>query len=142
MIEISPFIAFKGNCEEAFAFYKSVFGGEYQFLYRYSDVPANEIPRGYENKILHVSLPLMDNVNLMGTDVVASAPNIETSLVTIGLRLNDKNETFHLFNALSDGGTIAASLEKKFYADFFGSIVDRFGVSWSFNCNIGREAAV
>ena len=142
MIEVSPFIAFKGNCEAAFEFYKSVFGGEYQFIYRYGDVPSNETPCGYEDKILHVSLPLINNVNLMGMDAVGDLQNSEVGLVAIGLRLNDKNETFHLFNTLSDGGTVAVPLAKTFYADYFGSIVDKFGVAWSFNCNIGREPAV
>ena len=138
LIEVSPFIVFKGNCEEAFEFYRSVFDSEYQFIYRYSDVPSDEIPCGYEDKILHVSLPLMDNVNLMGMDAVGDMPNKETGLVAIGLRLNDKTETFRLFNALSDGGTITSPLAKTFYADYFGSIVDKFGVAWSFNCNLGR----
>ena len=139
IIEASPFITFKGNCEEAFEFYKAVFGGEYQFIYRYSDVPSDDIPYGYENKILHVSLPLIDNVNLMGMDIVDGAQNSKAGLVAIGLRLNDKDETFRLFDALSDGGAVSVPLSKTFYADYFGSIVDRFGVAWSFNCNIGRE---
>jgi len=142
IIEVSPFIVFKGNCEEAFEFYKSVFGGEYQFIYRYGDVPTNEIPCGYENKILHVSLPLISNVNLMGMDAVGDAHNSEIGMVAIGLRLNDENETFRLFDALSDKGTIAVPLAKTFYADYFGSIVDKFGVAWSFNCNIGRHPII
>lgn len=142
MIEVSPFIVFKGNCETAFEFYKSVFGGEYQFIYRYSDTPSNQIPRGYEDKILHVSLPLMNNVNLMGMDTIDNTRSGETGLVTIGLRLNDRNETFYLFDGLSKGGKIVVPLAKTFYADYFGTIVDKFGVAWSFNCNIGRESIV
>ena len=129
MIEVSPFIVFNGNCEAAFEFYKSVFGSEYQFIYKYSDVPSTEIPCGYEDKILHVSLPLMNNVNLMGMDAIGIEQNKETGLVAIGLRFNDKNETFKLFSVLADGGTIIAPLSKTFYADYFGSIVDRFGIA-------------
>ena len=140
MIEVSPFIVFKGNCEDAFEYYKSVFGGEYQFIYRYGDVPSDETPSGYEDKILHVSLPLLGNVNLMGMDTVDDTQKSGAGLVAIGLRLNEESETFSLFNALSDGGTVTVPLTKTFYADFFGQIIDRFGVAWSFNCNIGREA--
>jgi PhnB protein len=142
MIEVSPVLIFNGNCEEAFSFYKSVFGGEYQFIYRYEDVPDNGAGNGYEKKILHVSLPLMKNVNLMGTDNMSPAKREAGGHVEIGLRLNDKDETFRLFEALSLGGSVVTPLGKTFYADYYGSVIDKFGVGWSFNCNIGREPAV
>jgi PhnB protein len=142
MIEVSPVLIFNGNCEEAFSFYKSVFGGEYQFIYRYEDLPDNGADNGCEKKILHVSLPLMKNVNLMGTDDMNPARRDAGGRVEIGLRLNDKDETFRLFEALSLGGNVVTPLNKTFYADYYGSVIDKFGVGWSFNCNIGREPAV
>ena len=142
MIEVSPVLTFAGNCEEAFEYYKSVFGGDYQFLYRYKDVDSENPFDDAGEKILHVSLPLMKNVYLMGSDSIKSpAQNTVGSVMSIGLRLNDKDETFRIFDALSDGGCIQASLEKVFYADYYGLLVDRFGVQWTFNCNIGRESA-
>jgi PhnB protein len=142
MIEISPVLIFSGNCEEAFSFYKSVFGGEYRFIYRYEDVPDNGAGNGYAKKILHVSLPLMKNVNLMGSDDMSQAKREDRGRVEIGLRLNNKDETFRIFEALSLGGNIVAPLDKTFYADYYGSVIDKFGVGWSFNCNIGRESVV
>ena len=143
MIEISPVLTFNGNCEAAFAYYKSVFGGEYQFLYRYNDVDFENLPAGFEEKILHVSLPLIKNVYLMGSDSPDASPKgDEKEIVSIGLRLNDEGETFRLFEALSDGGKVVIPLEKVFYADYFGSVTDRFGVCWTFNCNIGRESEI
>jgi PhnB protein len=62
--------------------------------------------------------------------------------VQIGLRLNDKDETFRIFDALADGGKIVTPLTKVFYADYYGVLTDKFGVCWSFNCNIGRESIV
>jgi PhnB protein len=143
MIEVSPVLTFRGNCEAAFEYYKSVFGGEYLFLYRYNDADAGSAPEGYEEKILHVSLPLMKNVYLMGSDVPgdATAGDLD-EIVSIGVRLNSRDETFRIFGALSEGGRVIAPLEKAFYADLFGSLVDRFGVRWTFNCNIGRESEI
>lgn len=144
MIEVSPVLIFRGDCEAAFEYYKSVFGGEYQFLYRYKDAPSNNIPAGCEEKILHISLPLMKNVNLMGMDDVSCSPRDGTGggSAAIGIRLNDKAETFRLFEALSVGGKVTAPLKKTFYADYFGTVIDRFGIGWSFNCNLGRGSLV
>ena len=143
MIEVSPVLTFAGNCEEAFEYYKSVFGGDYQFLYRYKDVDSENSIDGNEEKILHVSLPLMKNVYLMGADSMEDPKlNIGESILSVGLRLNDKDETFHLFDALSTGGQILIPLKVVFYADYYGLLIDRFGVRWTFNCNIGRELAI
>ena len=137
MIEVSPVLMFAGNCEEAFEFYRKVFGNDLQFLYRYRDVFTGGIPKGYEDKIMHISLPLMRNVFLMGSD---SLNDVRTGdAVSIGLRLNNEEETIRLFNALGEKGSVIDPLTKVFYADLYGSIVDRYGVRWTFNCNIGRE---
>ena len=85
----------------------------------------------------------MKNVYLMGSDSIETLNRItEKSILSIGLRLNNKDEAFRLFKALSDGGRVITPLKKVFYADFFGSAIDRFGVCWTFNCNIGREPAI
>ena len=139
MIEVSPVLSFAGNCETAFEYYKSVFGGDYQFIYRYKDVK----PDSNSEKIMHISLPLIKNVNLMGSDYIEdSKPGKAEGIVSVGLRLNDKTETFRLFEALSEGGTVLCPLEKVFYADYFGTVLDRFGVRWTFNCNLGRGPAI
>ena len=143
MIEISPVLTFSGNCEAAFEFYKSIFGGDYQFLYRYKDVDSENLSAGFEEKILHISLPLMKNVFLMGSDSLEkSKGEAGESPISIGRRLNDETETFRLFEALSAGGHVVSPLKKVFYADYYGSVTDRFGVCWTFNCNIGRESVV
>jgi PhnB protein len=159
MIEVSPALVFCGECEEAFGFYRSVFGGEYQFLYRYEDIPGSRIAKEDQKKILHVSLPLMKNVNLMGMDdIKESSPDADpgssspdnadptktraTTLMSIGLRLNEEAETIRLFDALAMDGKVTMPLAKTFYADLYGNLIDRYKVNWSFNCNIGRESLV
>jgi PhnB protein len=162
IIEASPLLIFRGNCEEAFEHYRSIFGGDYQFLYRYRDIPLSKTPKEHDEKILHVSLPLMKNVNLMGMDTLeetidsaasgvaanatgqaADAPTADAAgPVSIGLRLNEETETRRLFDALSEGGRIVEPLTKTFYAGLFGVLVDRHGVAWSFNCNIGRKSLI
>ena len=142
MIEVSPFLSFNGNCESAFNFYKSIFGGAFEFIYRYKDVPSeNPIPESEQEKILHVSLPLMKNVNLMGADVfdVPGQSAEVINRVTVGLRTNNQEETLRIFDALSEGGKVTMPLQKAFFADLFGSVTDRFGISWSINYNIGRQ---
>ena len=142
MIEVSPFLSFNGDCESAFDFYKSIFGGEFDFIYRYKDVPAEKaISESVQEKIMHISLPLMKNVNLMGADVFdASGQNAEMiNRVTVGLRTNNQEETLRIFDALSEGGIVSMPLQKAFFADLFGSVTDKFGINWSINCNIGRQ---
>ena len=83
----------------------------------------------------------MKNVNLMGADVLdVSGQKAEmTNRVTIGLRTNNQEETLRIFDALSESGIVTAPLQKAFFADFFGSLTDKFGINWSINCNIGRQ---
>ena len=142
MIEVSPFLQFDGDCEAAFAFYRSVFGGEFEFLYRYRDVPAERpLSESDKEKIMHISLPLMRGVNLLGTDMLPGTgrPSEMANRVTVGISTNNEAETLRLFNALAEGGTVVQPLQKEFFADLFGAVTDAFGISWSFNCNVGRE---
>ena len=144
MIEVSPFIQFDGNCEAAFTFYKSVFGGDFEFLYRYKDIPTDTpLSDSDKEKIMHISLPLMKSINLLGTDTLNQTAHAQEAVnrITIGIRTNNEEETLRLFSALTEDGKIIQPLQKEFFADLFGSVTDKFGINWSFNCNIGREPA-
>lgn len=68
MLVVNPYLSFNGNCEAAFKFYKSVFGGEFEFVGRYKDIPGETIPESEKEKIMHMSLPLTQTVSLMGSD--------------------------------------------------------------------------
>ena len=142
MIEVSPFLQFNGDCEAAFVFYKSVFDGKFEFLYRYKDVPSEKILSEQEKeRIMHISMPLMKGVNLLGADVLHMTENFseKANRVMIGIRTNNEEETQRIFNALAEKGKVVQPLQKEFFADLFGSVTDKFGVDWSFNCNIGKE---
>ena len=138
MTKVYPYITFNGNCEEAFNHYRSVFGGEFQYLGRFKDVPANDsraFPPGNDNKIMHISLPVNDTM-LMGCD----NPDVNGKEVIVGgnislsINLNDKTEAERLFNGLSKGGQVKMPLEATFWGAYFGIVTDRFGIQWLINC--------
>jgi PhnB protein len=135
-MNINPYLNFAGNTEEAFNFYKSVFGGEFTMLQRFKDTPdADKLPPGVENMIMHVSLPIGKDNILMGTD----APEQMGFSLTIGNNFyicigpDNKEEATRLFNGLSAGGKIEMSLQDMFWGAYYGSLIDKFGIKWMVN---------
>ncbi|OGU66587.1 MAG: glyoxalase [Stygiobacter sp. RIFOXYC12_FULL_38_8] len=133
MLKLNPYLNFNGNTEEAFNFYKSVFGGEFSFLMRYKDTPeAGNIPADAKNQIMHVALPLgKDNV-LMGTDAPESMGfGLKVgNNVHIAIQAESREEADKLFKGLSAGGNIQMPMADMFWGDYFGSFTDKFGVQW------------
>jgi PhnB protein len=136
MATINPYLNFNGNTEEAFNFYKSVFGGEFAAMQRFKDmkdVPGcDEISDSDKEKIMHISLPIgKDNV-LMATDVVASMGQPEAAGNNISLSVNteSKEEAEKLFNGLSEGGNVTMPLADAFWGAYFGMLTDKFGIQW------------
>lgn len=145
MTTINPYLTFNGTCEEAFEFYKSVFGGEFQYIGRFSEMPSNpEVPpmsKEDANKIMHVSLPISKETTLMGSDylegfgpqlVVGNNFSISISCIT-------PEEVDRLFEALSKGGQVKMPLNKTFWGSYFGMFVDRFGIHWMVSCETGEK---
>lgn len=134
MATINPYLNFNGTAEEAFRFYQSIFGGEL-FIQRMKDAPGTEgLSEADKNLIMHVSLPIGGNV-LMGSDCVESMGH---KLVTgnysyISIGPDSRGETARIFHALADGGKVEMPLEDMFWGDYFGSLVDKFGVPWMIN---------
>lgn len=141
MARTSTYLTFARSCEDAFTFYKSVFGTEFVGgIMRHGDVPVPEgqpAPSDDDKRlVINVQLPIMGGHLLMGTDVPES----------MGFRLNQGNNVYicldpdtraeadTLFAALSAGGTVQEPLQEMFWGDYFGSLVDRFGVLWMVNC--------
>jgi PhnB protein len=130
----NPYLNFNGNTEEAFTFYKSVFGGEFLAVVRFKDFgdSSMQVPENELDKIAHIALPLgKDNV-LMGTDALES---LGQSLKAgnnfyITLEAESAEEAEKLFNALSAGGRVEMPLQKTGWAEKYGSCEDRFGVHW------------
>ena len=140
MATINSYLNFNGNTEEAFSFYKSVFGGEFTSLQRFKDTPdADKMPADEQEKIMHVALPIGGNV-LMGTDV----PGSMTAVIfgtnsSISVDADSEEEGNKLFNALSSGGNVMMSFEKMFWGAFFGMITDKFGVQWMVSYDPNRQ---
>jgi PhnB protein len=141
MARVSIYLNFPRNTEEAFNFYKSVFGGEFTGgIHRFSEVPAQEgapapAPED-QNLIMHIELPLLGDAVLMGTD----APESMGFKVTHGnnLYINLEPDTLpeaeRLFNSLSEGGKVEMPLQEMFWGAHYGSLTDKFGVLWMVNC--------
>ncbi len=137
MTKLNTYLNFAGNTEEAFNFYKSVFGGEFTSVVRFKDMPMQgvNIPREDENKILHIGLPIgKDNV-LMATDTLASLGQKLTqgNNVYISVHPENKEEADRIFNFLSIGGTIEMPIADQPWSDYYGSFNDKFGVQWMVN---------
>lgn len=132
MATINPYLNFKGNTEEAFNFYKSVFGGEFQALQRFKDTPEGaNLSAADQEKIMHIALPIGNNM-LMATDALESMGQKLTfgDNLSISISTDSEAEADRLFSGLAAGGQVSMPLEKMFWGDYFGMLTDRFGVQW------------
>jgi PhnB protein len=142
MAYVSTYLNFPGNTEEAFNFYKSVFGGDFAGdIMRFDTIPPEEgsPPMSDEDKnlVMHVCLPIIGGHYLMGTDVPESMGfkvNFGNNMY-ISLSPDTRVETKHLFNGLSAGGKVEQALEDMFWGAYYGSCTDKYGVRWMFNCD-------
>jgi len=141
MARVSTYLNFPRSTEEAFLFYKAVFDSEFSMpIGRFGDMPSCEgqppLAKADKNLVMHVELPILGGHILMGTDAPESMGFTVTlgNNVYINLEPDTRTETDRLFSALSDGGTIEMPLQEMFWGGYFGSLVDRYGVRWMFNC--------
>ncbi len=134
MATINPYLNFLGNTEEAFNFYKSVFGGEFLVLQRYKDIPEASQNLSAEDgeKLMHVSLPIGKGNVLMGTDAMGSMGQHLTVGNNFMLSINTSSqaETEKIFNGLSAGGQVTMPLQQTFWSASFGMLNDKFGIQW------------
>lgn len=134
MAQISPYIHFNGNAEEAFMFYKSVFGGEFSMIARFKDMEMGEypIPENEAEKIMHIALPIGKNSVLMGSDTpeFMGKHNENESRSKISINAESKEEADHLFNELSAGGQIEMPIADSPWGSYFGMFRDKFGFEW------------
>jgi PhnB protein len=137
MPTLNPYLNFAGNTEEAFNFYKSVFGGEFLAVQRFKDVPpeAGKIPDNEKDKIMHIALPVGKGNILMATDALESMGQKLTvgNNFHITIQPDSKEEADRLFNGLSAGGKVEMPLQDMFWGAYFGSFRDKFGVQWMIN---------
>ena len=133
MALINPYINFNGNAEEAFNFYKSVFGGEFAKIMRFKDLSSPEFPvaENEANKIMHIALPIGKNI-LMANDVpeILGRTNENENRSKIVISAESKEEADKLFNGLSVGGQIEAPIGDSPWGSYFGMFRDKYGIEW------------
>jgi PhnB protein len=140
MAKVSTYLNFPRETEEAFNFYKSVFGGEFTGVQRFSDIPPQEgapaLAEEDKNLIMHIALPILGGHVLMGTDAPESMgfQVVFGNNIYINLEPDTRVETDELFKKLSEGGKVEMALQEMFWGGYFGSCKDKFGVRWMFNC--------
>lgn len=142
MSSVSTYLNFEGNTEEAFNFYKEVFGGEFSGngIMRFKDIPADPnnppCPEGEANYVMHVELKILGSHVLMATDTPSAMGKLNFgNNMSINLQPDTLKETRELYEKLSAGGKVQMELQLMFWGDHFASLTDKFGVQWMFNCN-------
>ena len=139
MATVNVYLSFNGNCEEAFNFYKSVFGGEFPYIGRFGDMPPSgdgkQVPAEDKNKIMRVSLPISQETVLMGSDTAGewASHHVVGNNISISINTDSKEEADRLFNGLSEGGTVTMPLAETFWGAYFGMWTDKFGINWMVN---------
>lgn len=131
---IQPYLMFGGRCEEALEFYRNALGAQVDMLMRFSEspdpTPPGMLPPGFENKVMHASFRIGDNV-LMASDGCEVGAQFKGFSLSIAVAT--EAEADHFFNALSDGGQVQMPLTKTFWSPRFGMLTDRFGIAWMIN---------
>ena len=142
MATFNPYMNFPGNMEEAFNFYKSVFGGEFIALQRFKDTPAAESLSATEReKIMHISLPIGKGNVIMATDALESMGHKLTygNNFSISIEAESQEEAKRLYDGLSVGGKVETPLHDEFWGAYFGMFGDKFGTRWMVNYTYPKE---
>ena len=146
MASVSTYLNFSGRTEEAFEFYKIVFGSEFEGpVSRFRDIPHSPdmppMPESILDQVMHVCLTITGGHKLMGTD----APEemgfqlIMGNNVFLNLQPDTRAETLRLFQALSEGGVVQQELQDMFWGAYYGSCTDKYGIQWMFNCEETKQ---
>ena len=132
-MEVSAYLSFKGDCEAAFKFYEEELGAEHGLLFRYADSPmADVVPEGWDRKIMHGSVKIGGKV-LEGADVPPASYEKPQGF-SLALNVRNAEESERVFEKLGNGGRVVYPMEKTFWSERFGMVVDRFGIPWMVNC--------
>ncbi|MFA6427694.1 MAG: VOC family protein [Candidatus Magasanikbacteria bacterium] len=136
MPALNPYLSFDNNCEEAFNFYKSIFGNEFGFIQRFKDTPteaqkAMSLNENEGEKIMHVALPIGNNSVLMGSDTPESIEKSRTgNAISISVTADNREQADKFFQELSEGGTNTMPMADAFWGSYFGMCTDKFGINW------------
>ncbi|MBI4889507.1 MAG: glyoxalase/bleomycin resistance/extradiol dioxygenase family protein [Acidobacteria bacterium] len=128
---ITPYLGFKGNCREAIAFYQSAIGAELTFLQTFGESPMPEM--GPAANIMHADLKIGDSHIMMSDDMRPDTPAAGGN-ISLALRLDDTAKAAQHFDNLAQGGAVLMPLAKTYWAESFGMLKDKFGITWMVNC--------
>ncbi|MGL1885569.1 MAG: VOC family protein [Reichenbachiella sp.] len=139
MTTVNTYLYFNGNCEEAFNFYKAVFGNEFQYIGRYKDVPdiaRQNFQNCTDEQIMHIALPISKETILMGADIIDDRKNESVKYFSLFVHTDSKKEADRLFTSLSVNGEIKLPISKQFWNSYYGICIDQFGVNWKISFNL------
>ena len=138
-MQMNPYLSFKGDCEAAFKSYEKVLGALPGAIFRYGGTPMGDhVPADWHDKIMHGSMTLGDQT-MMGADITPGQYE-EPKGFSLSLHIKSTADAERIFNDLAEGGKVVMPLEKTFWAERFGMLVDRFGIPWLINCEGADQA--
>ncbi len=142
-MKLHPYLNFAGNAEEAFNFYKTVFGGDFTSVVHFNDFPMEgvNIPEEDGNKIMHIGLPIGEDNLLMASDTLEAFGQqlVQGNNVYISVHPSTKEEADRIFSALSEGGEVEMQIADQPWGDYYGSLKDKFGTLWMVNYSYPKE---
>ena len=138
MTTVNAYLNFDGQCEEAFNFYKSVFGGDFPMVSKFGDMPPQEgmppMSEDVKNRVMHITLPISAETILMGSDTMPGLHDHKVgNNISLSINTESRAEAEKIFNGLSAGGTVTMPLEDTFWGAYFGMWTDKFGIHWMVN---------
>ena len=144
MTTLNPYLVFKGNCEEAFNFYSSVFGENFKYIGRYKDMPQPDrqnFAAEADEKIMHVSLPISAETILMGCDIIEAdgQPIVAGNNFSLSIITDSREKADQLFHGLSSGGKIKMPMNQTFWGSYFGVFTDKFEINWTISFDSTNE---
>jgi PhnB protein len=132
-MQMHPYLTFDGRCEEAFRFYQQALGGRIEMMQTHGDSPiTGEVPPAWHGRILHARMTVGDAV-LMGSDAPPEHFQAPQG-ISVSVQVDDPAEADRVFAALAEGGRATMPIDRTFWAERFGMLVDRFGIPWMVNC--------
>ena len=142
MTRVNVYLTFNGNCEDAFRFYQSVFGGEFGHFSRFGEMPPSEdgqgMPDDQLNRIMHVSLPISIETAIMGSDTGGewASSFVHGNNFSVSINVDSTAEADRIFNGLSKDGHVTMPLAATFWGSYFGMCTDKFGINWMMSCDV------
>ena len=139
-MQVNPYLSFNGQCEAAFKFYEQVLGAQLGDIFRYAGTPMeHQVPTNWQDKVMHGSITVGGQV-LMGGDVAPDRYEAPKGF-SLSIQIKDATEAERIFRELSHAGSMVMPLEKTFWAERFGMVIDRFGIPWLINCEGSGQPA-